>query len=245
MGGSVALIGWPWTLWLPSWMWPKAWSLGRTLFWTVLSSSTQPTRCSSLGTQSLKPAGAERKHHPPDDSFTPHHDSPPCFWPTHPHHGLFSASAAKSSFPAIKQAPAETLRRREERKSLNKGRRREKNWRENWISRRRKTNSWSSLFYGTTERAEPWLAHGRGGGSPSGGPWVIRMSMPSGMRFHLSRRDWPRGRLKPQPLNQGDLRQKPAWWDHSAVGGDTRRRASLIASAFDPTATVECCHGNE
>ena len=34
---------------------PKAWSLGRTLFWTVLSSSTQPTRCSSLGTQSRKP----------------------------------------------------------------------------------------------------------------------------------------------------------------------------------------------
>lgn len=47
--------------------------------------------------------------------------------------------------------------------------------------------------------------------SPRGGPWVIRMSMPSGMRFHLSSRDCPRGRLKPQPLNQGDLRHKAAW----------------------------------
>lgn len=34
--------------------------------------------------------------------------------------------------------------------------------------------------------------------------------MPSGIRFHLSSRDCPRGRLKPQPLNQGDLRQKAA-----------------------------------
>ena len=36
----------------------------------------------------------------------------------------------------------------------------------------------------------------------------MRMSMPSGMRFHLSSRDCPRGRLKPQPLNQGVLREK-------------------------------------
>ena len=52
-------------------MCPKAWSLGRTLFWTVLSSSTQPTRCSSLGTQSLKPAGAELHESMTDPPPTP------------------------------------------------------------------------------------------------------------------------------------------------------------------------------
>lgn len=39
----------------PSWIPPKTWSLGRTLLWTVFNSSTQPTLCSSFGTQSLKP----------------------------------------------------------------------------------------------------------------------------------------------------------------------------------------------
>lgn len=34
----------------------------------------------------------------------------------------------------------------------------------------------------------------------------MRISMPSGMRFHLSSRDCPLGRLKPQPLNHGVLR---------------------------------------
>lgn len=40
---------------------------------------------------------------------------------------------------------------------------------------------------------------------PRGGPCVMSMSMPSGIRFHLSSRDWPLGRLKPQPLNHGVL----------------------------------------
>lgn len=40
---------------------------------------------------------------------------------------------------------------------------------------------------------------------PRGGPCVMSMSMPSGMRFHLSSRDWPLGRLKPHPLNHGVL----------------------------------------
>lgn len=45
---------------------------------------------------------------------------------------------------------------------------------------------------------------------PRGGPCVMRMSMPSGMRFHLSSRDWPLGRLKPHPLNHGVL-----WGDNA------------------------------
>lgn len=49
------------------------------------------------------------------------------------------------------------------------------------------------------DRAQPGLH------LPSGGPCVMRMSMPSGTRFHLSSRDWPRGRLKPHPLNHGVL----------------------------------------
>lgn len=34
---------------------------------------------------------------------------------------------------------------------------------------------------------------------PRGGPCVIRISIPSGIRFHFSNSAWPRGRLKPQP----------------------------------------------
>lgn len=44
----------------PSWMWPKTCSRGWTLLWTVLSSSTQPTRCIFLGTQSRKPVGEDK-----------------------------------------------------------------------------------------------------------------------------------------------------------------------------------------
>lgn len=85
---------------LPSWIPPKTWSLGLTRLCTVFSSSTQPTLCSSFGTQSRKPRG---------------------------------------------------------------------------------------------------------------GPCVISMSMPSGIRFHLSSKDWPLGRLKPHPLNQGVLWGKIRW----------------------------------
>lgn len=42
----------------------------------------------------------------------------------------------------------------------------------------------------------------------------MRMSMPSGMRFHLSSRDWPLGRLKPHPLNHGVL-----WGDNAHGSG--------------------------
>src|SRR4029434_1649834 len=45
---------------LPSWMCPKTCSLGWTLLCTVLSSSTQPTRCIFRGTQSRKPVWYER-----------------------------------------------------------------------------------------------------------------------------------------------------------------------------------------
>lgn len=45
---------------LPSWIPPKTWSLGLTLLCTVFSSSTQPTLCSSLGTQSRKPEGKKQ-----------------------------------------------------------------------------------------------------------------------------------------------------------------------------------------
>lgn len=44
----------------PSWMWPKTCSRGWTRLWTVLSSSTQPTRCIFLGTQSRKPVGEDK-----------------------------------------------------------------------------------------------------------------------------------------------------------------------------------------
>lgn len=40
---------------------------------------------------------------------------------------------------------------------------------------------------------------------PRGGPCVISISIPSGIRFHLSSKDWPLGRLKPHPLNHGVL----------------------------------------
>lgn len=40
---------------LPSWIPPNTWSLGRTRLWTVFKSSTQPTLWSSFGTQSRKP----------------------------------------------------------------------------------------------------------------------------------------------------------------------------------------------
>lgn len=140
---------------VPSCMCPKAWSLGRTLFWTVLSSSTQPTRCSSLGTQSLNPAGrSASKRHPPSSSTR---STPPCL------------------FPALSGRNPLWARRKE-------------------------------IIHKATKSDGVRLAD-----SPSGGPWVMRMSMPSGMRFHLSSRDCPRGRLKPQPLNQGDLRHRPAW----------------------------------
>lgn len=46
-----------WHCSLPSWIPPKTWSLGLTRLCTVFSSSTQPTLCSSLGTQSRKPEG--------------------------------------------------------------------------------------------------------------------------------------------------------------------------------------------
>lgn len=49
---------------------------------------------------------------------------------------------------------------------------------------------------------------------PRGGPCVMSMSMPSGMRFHLSSRDWPLGRLKPHPLNHGVL-----WGDNAHGSG--------------------------
>lgn len=42
---------------LPSWIPPKTWSLGLTRLCTVFNSSTQPTLCSSFGTQSRKPEG--------------------------------------------------------------------------------------------------------------------------------------------------------------------------------------------
>lgn len=42
---------------------------------------------------------------------------------------------------------------------------------------------------------------------PRGGPCVIRISISSGIWFHLSSRDWPRGKLKPHPLNHGVLRE--------------------------------------
>lgn len=42
---------------LPSWIPPNTWSLGRTRLCTVFNSSTQPTLCSSFGTQSRKPEG--------------------------------------------------------------------------------------------------------------------------------------------------------------------------------------------
>lgn len=45
----------------PSWMWPKTCSRGWTRLWTVLSSSTQPTRCIFLGTQSRKPVWEDNK----------------------------------------------------------------------------------------------------------------------------------------------------------------------------------------
>lgn len=44
----------------PSWMWPKTCSRGWTRLWTVLSSSTQPTRCIFLGTQSRKPVWEDK-----------------------------------------------------------------------------------------------------------------------------------------------------------------------------------------
>lgn len=47
---------------------------------------------------------------------------------------------------------------------------------------------------------------------PRGGPCVMSMSMPSGMRFHLSSRDWPLGRLKPHPLNHGVLWGRQCTW---------------------------------
>ena len=40
---------------------------------------------------------------------------------------------------------------------------------------------------------------------PRGGPWVMRTSTSSGMRFHLLRHGWPRTRLKAQPPYSG-------WW---------------------------------
>lgn len=46
---------------------------------------------------------------------------------------------------------------------------------------------------------------------PRGGPCVISISMPSGIRFHLSSKDWPLGRLKPHPLNHGVLWGKIRW----------------------------------
>lgn len=46
----------------PSWIPPYAWSLGRTLFCTVLRSSTHPTLWSSFGTQSLNPVPSPTLH---------------------------------------------------------------------------------------------------------------------------------------------------------------------------------------
>lgn len=48
---------------LPSWIPPKTWSLGRTRRCTVFNSSTQPTLCSSFGTQSRKPEGKMQSIH--------------------------------------------------------------------------------------------------------------------------------------------------------------------------------------
>ena len=46
------------------------------------------------------------------------------------------------------------------------------------------------------EQRSPW---------PMGGPWVIRMSMPSGIFLHTFRQGSPRGRLNPHPPNSGCL----------------------------------------
>lgn len=64
---------------------------------------------------------------------------------------------------------------------------------------------------------------------PRGGPCVMRMSMPSGMRFHLSSRDWPLGRLKPHPLNHGVL------WGDNAYG--IRPAAPRFCPAIFPSRT--------
>lgn len=50
----------------------------------------------------------------------------------------------------------------------------------------------------------------------------MSMSMPSGMRFHLSSRDWPLGRLKPHPLNHGVLWGDNAHGSGSSTGLHTR-----------------------
>lgn len=45
----------------PSWICPKTWSLGCIRLWTVFSSSTHPTRCIFLGTQSRKPCEKKKE----------------------------------------------------------------------------------------------------------------------------------------------------------------------------------------
>lgn len=49
---------------------------------------------------------------------------------------------------------------------------------------------------------------------PKGGLWVTRMSMPSGILFHISWIGWPRGFMKAQSQNTGDLQ---LYWSKEAL----------------------------